>query len=463
MRATARRSIRLVATRIRLVAFVLVAGPAAAQSAATARWSPDPQTHRVVVDTIAVQLRRHYVDADTGQLIAEYILRRAATGTYDTITDPYRLAARLTADLGTVNHDGHLSVHYAPDMPTYPVGPEGLKLGGPPGPLPPEVVEEERSAHYGIARLDVLPGNVGYMDLRSFPESPAAYDAIVNALRYLEPTDAIIIDLRRNGGGSGEMSNFLISHFVGPDSTLSLRVINRSGHEQIDRWTLGKVPGPRRPTVPLFLLTCRATGSAAEDFAFVLSNLGRATVVGDRTYGAGHNNAFLASGYGFVTSISFTRVMDPRTGKEWEGVGVRPTLPAEPEQALLVAHATAVERLAASATGPRRKEYMAIHEALEAELHPRVVPPLMLERYTGRYSGGQSIAFVDGRLAFRPRAGFLSEPLVAIGDSVFARHASDRIIFAHDAAGAVVMSVVTLNQGTLSFRRIDGEAETPAG
>jgi hypothetical protein len=441
---------------------MLCASRLRAQSSAPAPEALDARARREVVDTIAAQFRRHYLDADTGQLIAEHMRQRAAGGAYDTVTDRYRFAALLTKDLGAINHDGHLSVHYAPGQPTYPVGADGIKLAGPPGPVPPDVVEDERRIHYGIAQLDVLPGNIGYMDLRGFAESPAGYDAMVAALRYLEPTDAIIIDLRRNEGGSGDMSNFLISHFVGADSILSLRVINRSGHERVDRWTLAKVPGPRRPTVPLYLLTSRATGSAGEDFAFVLSNLHRATLIGDRTFGAGHNNAFLASGHGFVTSISVTRVMDPQTGKEWEGIGVRPTVPVDPEQALLVAHIRAVERLTAAATGPQRDQLAAIHETLDAELHPRVVPLPGLKRYAGRYGDGRSIAVVDGRLAFRTRPGFLSDRLVAIGDSVFAFDVSNRITFAHDADGTLVMRVTTPDEGTVTFRQIErGSAVRP--
>jgi dienelactone hydrolase len=61
-----------------------------------------------------------------------------------------------------------------------------------------EAVEEERRIRFDIAQLDVLPGTIGYMDLPGWGESSAGYDAMVAALRFLEPTDAIIIDLRRN-------------------------------------------------------------------------------------------------------------------------------------------------------------------------------------------------------------------------------------------------------------------------
>src|SRR5438067_388355 len=114
--------------------------------------------------------------------------------------------------------------------------------------------------------------------------------AIVAALRYLDGTDAVIIDLRANGGGSPRSVNFLLSHFTTPDTVASLHVSNRSGHEEFTRYTLAQVPGPRRPNVPLYVLTSGVTASAAEDFAFVAKNLGRATLVGGTTAGAGRNN-----------------------------------------------------------------------------------------------------------------------------------------------------------------------------
>jgi hypothetical protein len=181
----------------------------------------------------------------------------------------------------------------------------------------------------------------------------------------------------------------VISHFTGPDTVRALRITNRSTGEALDRWTLATVPGPRRPDVPLYVLTSRGTVSAGEDFAFVLQSLGRATVVGERTAGAGHNNAFIESGHGFVTSISFTRVSDPRTGKEWERVGVRPDVATPPAEALAAAHAHALGALAGRAEDPvRRRALELTRELVEAQRRPPAVAAAALARHVGEYEGG---------------------------------------------------------------------------
>src|SRR6185503_2570355 len=110
--------------------------------------------------------------------------------------------------------------------------------------------------------------------------------------------------------------------------------------------SVAEVPGPRRTEVPLYVITSRNTASAAEEFSFVLKNLKRATLVGDRTAGAGHMVGGYPLPYGFVAGVSITRVSDPRTGAEWEGIGVQPDKRVPAEQALAVAHGMALRAAA---------------------------------------------------------------------------------------------------------------------
>lgn len=426
--------------------------PVQSQSTTGGRTPLDAATRRAVVDTIGRQLTLVYVDADTGRLIADHLRRRSDSGAYDAFTDPRRFAETLSNDLRGLNGDGHLSVRYRPDGHATHLGPEGISILTPDPPPTAGQRAEARHDHFGIGRLDVLRGNVGYLNLEEFSPLPLAADAAVVALKYLESTDAIIIDLRQNGGGDGDLSNFLISHFTGPDSILSLRISNRSGHETVDRWTLASVPGPRRVDVPLYLLISRETASAAEDFAFVLHNLGRATLVGERTAGAGHNNVFLDSGHGFITSISFTRVADPRTGREWERVGVAPDLSCDPQRALTVAQADATRQLAAHASGPEQEALSLLHEALDAEIHVHSVPAARLRRYAGSYGDVFTISVRDHGLQYREGHGDPT-PLVALSDSVFAV-GGNRFIFAHHVQAGIVLRVTPPGGETISLPRV---------
>ncbi len=400
--------------------------PAARQASASPATALTAQVRREVIDSIAAQLERHYIVADTGRMIGEHLKKRLAAGAYDGLANPLQFAEAVGEDMRAVNGDRHLFVGYDPERPGLRPGPEGIRMLGPGpgddrGPPPPRVVAAQRRSHFALGKVDVLPGNVGYFEIRGFSGAPEARDAVVSALEYLRFTDAMIFDLRRNGGGDAELVNFVLSHFTGPDTLASLTVKNRSGNESFTRYTLATVPGPRRPDVPVYVLTSGYTASAGEDFAFVLKHLGRATLVGETTAGAGRNNAVLDVGHGFGASISFSRVTDPRTGEEWERVGVMPDMKVDQARALDVAHAQALGKIAsAEQDAERRRVLELVKESVEAQASPRRVSPAVLASYVGRYEGGRMLTVVNGELRYAPREGAPPETLVPLDDTTFA-------------------------------------------
>jgi hypothetical protein len=417
---------------MRLVLLALIAPVAAGAQI-------DLSTRRGVIDTIAAQVERLYVDADTGLKIATRVRDRARAGAYDTIADPLRLGEALTRDLRAINGDLHLSVRYT----------AAAARGAPPSVL----AFGDRSQHYALGRVDVLPGNVGYMELTGFSGDGGARDIIVAALKYLEPTSAIIFDLRRNRGGSANLVNFLISHFTGPDTLASLVVKNRGSARGFTRYTLPSVPGPRRTDVPVYVLTSRGTGSAGEDFAFVMKNLKRATIVGDRTAGAGHNVTNIPSGAGFVTGISITRVSDPRTGEEWERVGVQPNVKVDAASALDVAHKLALESLIPNAPPPMRGQLELARDLVAARVSAHVVPADRLAGYVGAYEGGRQVTVVNGVLMYEPVPGFMPEQPVPLDDATFILSSFSRITFERDAQGQIRIRSTLPDGSTTTFAR----------
>jgi hypothetical protein len=441
--------------RAQCLALVAVLAPMASTSQAQQPGPPaglappqvlTPELRGAVVDSVAAHLTRFYAVADTGRLIAEHLQRRSRAGAYSTITSPARFAEVLSTDLKAINGDRHLSVALAgPSTPAFPPGitsMPGMNFGSTPpqGSPPPAVVAAERRSHFNLGRVDVLPGNVGYMEMRGFSNAPEARDAVVAALRYVEHTDAMILDVRNHSGGSAILSNFVISHFTGPDSVHALDVAIRAANQKVSRWTLTNVPGPRRPDVPLYVLTSRGTVSAGEDLAFVLKNLGRATLIGEPTNGAGRNNPSFHTGLGFVTSVSVSTVKDPRTGAEWEGVGVKPDVAVPPRTALVAAHAHALRTLAERADSPaRRRELELTREFVEAQARPRQVPAAVLQRYVGTYGGERTITVENGRLVFRRTPDRLGQELTPLSDTLFAVSPVARIAFERDGAGSYRM------------------------
>jgi hypothetical protein len=159
------------------------------------------------------------------------------------------------------------------------------------------------------------------------------------------------------------------------------------------------------------------------------------------------------SGGGFQTFISITRVSDPRTGREWEQVGVQPDVRVDPAIALDVAQSVALQRLAAKASGADRERLAFLHDVREAVLHAHDVPGSRLREYAGDYDGDRRVRSQNGRLLYEVPSGTPADTLVALSDSVFAASSQARIIFAHAAGGAVELHVRTPEGADIIVKR----------
>jgi hypothetical protein len=304
------------------------------QKVETLRWAPAqpadtllPAARREVLDRLFDLVERIYVLPDTAQVITAHLRSRAAAGAYDKLSDSAALAEALTTDLQAVNGDRHLYVRAGPPPARPPRGADSPPSDGP--------------ASVGFTRVEQLDGNIGYIELGGVlgrtPSGPADFRLIAEVLRAVEGSDAVILDLRRSPGGSAQLANALVSHFLPPGVHL-FSVESRMDGRVTPRHTLETVPGPRLLETPLYVLISRRTFSAGEDIAFSLRSQERATLVGERTGGGGRNNTFEPLGHGLTVSISFTRVLDARTGEEaWERGGVPPHIEAPFDEAFDVA------------------------------------------------------------------------------------------------------------------------------
>lgn len=397
-------------------------------------------TRDAVLDRALERLDAMYVDPEAAVRIAGKIRERRQGHAYDGLDNPSQFAEAVTQDLRSVNGDLHLGLRYSTDASAMsrPASPFG----------------DPRELNFGMGRAEILDGNVGYLEITGFTGGDYE-DAVVDALRFLSRTDAMIIDVRRNGGGASDMSHFIFSHFLGPEPVPTINVYSRRASEPSRRTSLAEVPGPRRPDVPLFLLISQATGSAAEEFSFVLKNLHRATLVGRRTAGAGHMVAQVPVGDGFIVSLSVTRVTDPRSGGEWEQVGVQPDLAVDPEKALETAHEAALKVLAgASKEASRTRRLTLLSEALEARLQGSP-PPAQAERWAGVYEG-RVVSVREGRLWYARRRGGLAEPLFFLGADRYAMGAQ-RLRFA-DSAGGITLTVESPDGTSVVLRKGEGPA-----
>ena len=446
--------------RFALTTLLLLAPAAGAGQGTASVPAIDGRTRAEVVDSVSSQLARLYVDADTARAAAALLRAKLHAGAYDSLTSPLAFAEAVTRDMRSVNGDLHLSLRYDPASLRRPAETPGAAapVRRAPGRVAAPWEAEYTRQNYGLGKVEILPGNVGYLEITGFLGAPGFERVVADALRFLERTDAVIIDVRRNGGGSGEMSHFVLSHFLGATPVPTIDIVNRGSGERHRETSLARVPGPRRPAVPLYVLTSRNTGSAAEEFSFVLKMLGRSTLVGERTAGAGHVVGAFDAGNGFVSGISIARVTDPRTGREWERIGVQPDVRVAPERALDVAQEDALKTVAARTTDiDSRRALELIAEVVRARARGERADPARLARLAGVYEGERTVELSDGGLLrYRRRGGGMPEELVPLDGERFALGPA-RVTF-DESGGVPRMTIERPDGARSSYARVGAES-----
>ena len=180
----------------------------------------------------------------------------------------------------------------------------------------------------------MLPGGIGYLKFNFFSGDPAAQKTASAAMNFLANCNAIIFDLRENGGGSPDMIAYLSSYLF--DEPVHLNSFyNRPTDTTTDTWTQKDVPGQKLgPETPVFVLTSNYTFSGAEEFSYNLKNLKRGTIVGETTGGGAHPVRPVTLGQQMHITMPFARAINPITKTNWEGVGVKPHVETSADDAL---------------------------------------------------------------------------------------------------------------------------------
>jgi hypothetical protein len=287
-----------------------------------------------VIEAVCARLDTHYVFPEVAARVVTVLRRRLAEGAYAGLDDR-TLADVVTVDLQSINGDKHLRLRHHPD-----VIPDTEDEWG---------EEEERCeaelSGYGIARSERLPGNVGYLDTRMFHSPEVAGAAYEAAMTLLAGTDALLVDLRRNRGGSPGTVALLCSYLLDERTRLT-DIYFREGDRLEQMWTLPYVPGRRfGGSKPVWLLVGPDTFSGAEDLAYTLQQLGRALVVGEVTRGGAHPRGQYKVGEHLDVTVSYARSINQISGTNWEGTGVLPDVNMPAADAFAHAYRSALEHV----------------------------------------------------------------------------------------------------------------------
>ena len=305
----------------RALVSVSLLGLAAASCIGAQQQALTSEQRGVVIDSIASFLNSMYVFPDVAAKMDADIHARAKRGEFEKLGDPSEFAQTLTQDLQAISHDKHLRVRArAADAVSGPAGSFG-----------------SRANIFG--RSERLPGDVAYVEILSFGATPEEVrEQTTQVMSAAADAKALILDLRRNGGGSPFTVALVSSYLFGDDSvhlnSLYFRPANRTDAFYTNPRVAGRKFGPDKP---IYVLTSSKTFSGAEEFAYNLQTRKRATIVGETT-GGGAN-----PGRGFLLPNNLTvfvptgRAINPITKTNWEGVGVKPDVAVDASTALDVA------------------------------------------------------------------------------------------------------------------------------
>jgi retinol-binding protein 3 len=302
-----------------------------------------------LIDSLIKEVNNSYVFPDIAKKIDASLRERQKRGAYNSIHSAQRLSEVLTDELQATSKDRHLRVIYSEkSMPASRANT---------GPSPEDAARRLamlQSENFRVKKIEHLPFNIGYLDLAGFAPAKHSAETLAAAMTVLAHTDALIFDMRNNGGGDAAASTLLISYLLDKPTHLS-DFYMREGDRIEQRWSLADVAGHRYgQKKDVYILTSKHTFSAGEDFTYALKNLKRATVIGETTGGGANAGDVRRLLPNFALFVPLSRLTSPVTKTNWEGVGVTPDVCVPADDALRTAQVAILTKMADSEKSPAK-------------------------------------------------------------------------------------------------------------
>lgn len=293
---------------------------------------------KVVLKLISEKLITTYIDLEVAhRMVAEI---KSNSRKYKSITSSTEFSKVLTRDLQKVSKDLHLKVNFEPK-----------RIAQSKRVMPKEMQQKRNQmmamrmaeVNFGFIETKVLNGNIGYINLRMFADIKYAKETAIAAMSFLKNTNAIIIDLRNNGGGVPNMMQLLASYFTDQKPVLLSNFYERKTNNKTQLFTFENIAGKRMTNTPLYILTSKRTFSAAEAFAYTLKHLDKAIIVGEKTRGGANRTKRVNLNDDFTISVPYIEATHPVTKTNWEGKGVQPNIKSTKKDAFIVAYIDALD------------------------------------------------------------------------------------------------------------------------
>jgi len=379
--------------------------------------SLDPQNSRgAVIKDVCKKLEKYYTFPDVGAAMSRTIQDNYKKGRYAPQVAIEEFLEKLNADLFNVGRDNHLKLLWDPEAA------KDLKESGQEGAAVSDI-ESERWRNFGFKGLEVLDGNVGYLNLTDFGPVEYGGERAAAAMNYFADCRALIIDLRQNGGGNDDMVMFLASYFIDSHEPVVVKISYSTIENVYYSSTIqAYVPGKKFTDRPVYILTSAATASAAEAFITIMTHFRQdVTLVGQKTRGAENPVAHLAVGEGFVLRLPCWRQIYSLISTKWEGIGITPHFVTAADHALRKAHYDALKKLSGRS---QNKDDLAKNQwamdGIKPFLEPVSVEEEILKSYEGLY-GNIDVRFENGVL----RYGRDKQRLIPISETYFLVESAD--------------------------------------
>jgi C-terminal processing protease CtpA/Prc len=344
--------------------FMLLPERSIAQQPQMPDGTVDAATRMAVIDGLIKDLNESYVFPEIAKNMQADLEKRKSASEYDAITSSRAFADKLTQDLQAISKDKHLRVRFSAEP--IPVRAERRE------PTEAEIKQRNQSmkrGNFGFDRAERLDGNIGYIELRGFTDHEAGAATVAAAMSFLANTDALIFDLRQNGGGSPFMVALVSSYLFGDKPVHLNDLYWRKGDKTDSFWTKPERAAVKFPDKDVYILTSNRTFSAAEEFTYNLKNLKRATIIGETTGGGAHPGGMVRLSDHFGVFIPTGRAINPITKTNWEGTGVEPDVKVPKEQALKTAYLMAAKKCHSNQTNENYKRQLKeVIDQLEKEL-----------------------------------------------------------------------------------------------
>jgi len=331
-----------------------------------------------IIDTLLHCFEKHYVLPGEVVLLKDSLLRKNEQGGYSEIKDQSLFLRTLSSDIRAFTKDKHIRIHYIPQSKknrgryTHSI-------------LAPSLPDKEALNFY-FRKIEWLNGNIGYFRFDVFADTAIAGKKAAAAMEFFSNCNAVIIDLRYNGGGEGTMIRYLSGYFL-KEPTLLLTMHFTRQDSVFESWSYPIDHTQYPKDQELYILTSSFTASAAEGFTYALKTLARATVIGETTSGAAHwVDYFFYPEMNMEIKLPVASPMSPITGTNWEKTGIQPDIVVPEYSALEQAHLMALESARSRAEDSMKIRDLDWHIAIAREkLKNEVVSGSDLAEYAGEF------------------------------------------------------------------------------